>query len=170
MALAQEPAPSITATIDAYMRSFNENDLDGVMTHFADDAVYRPGNGVERQGRAAIRDELELQFSYGLGAMRFDEVDRIVDERARKIVIRYVCRHDLAWARPPTLSLRLQRILAGALVGDRFGWEGVDVFHFDDAAKILRKFTYAGYTRPRLEKNLGVPLPAPAAAPARGRA
>jgi ketosteroid isomerase-like protein len=167
MALAQEAGPSITGTIDAYMRSFNENDLDGVMTHFAEDAVYRPGNGVERVGRAAIREEFELQFSSGLGAMRFDEVDRVVDERTRKIVIRYLCRHDLAWARPRTLSLRLQRILAGALVGDRFGWEGVDVFHFDEAAKIARKFTYAGYTRPRLEKSLGVRLPAPAAAAAR---
>jgi SnoaL-like protein len=153
--------PSITETLDGYMVAFNALDLDGVMTHFADDAVYRPGSGVERVGRAAIREELEPQFELALGAMRFDECDRVVDEKARKIVIRWVCRHDLAYARPTRLAWKLRRVVVGALVGDRFGWEGVDVFHFDDAGKIKRKFTYAGYRQPRLEKQLGVPLPTP---------
>lgn len=131
------------------------------MVHFAADAVYRPGNGVERVGRAAIREEMEPQFDLALGAMRFDECDRVIDEKARKIVIRWVCRHDLLHMRPRSLAWRIQRIVVGALVGDRFGWEGVDVLHFDDAGKIKAKFTYAGYRRPRLDKALGVPLPRP---------
>ena len=152
-------ARSLAAIVDEYMRAFNDNDLDRVMTYFAEDAVYRPGNGVERVGRAAIRRELEPQFRGALGAMRFDEHDRLVDERSRKVAIRWVCRHDLAHARPTTLGGRLQRLVVGTLVGDRFGWEGVDVLHFDAAGRIKGKFTYAGYTRPRLVKELGVPLP-----------
>jgi ketosteroid isomerase-like protein len=148
----------MVATLDAYMVAFNADDLDGVMTHFADDAVYRPGNGVERVGRAAIRRELEPQFRHAFGTMRFDEIDRVVDERARKIVIRYVCRHDVAAARPEGLAWKLRRIAVRAVLGERFGWEGADVFHFDGAGKIRCKFTYAGYTtRPRLERALGAP-------------
>lgn len=161
MALPQRAVPSMTETLDAYMEAFNAHDLDGVMTHFAEGALYRPGSGVERVGRAAIRDELEPQFSLAFGAMRFDESDRVIDEKSRKIVIRYVCRHDLGYARPTRLAHRLQRAIVGVLLGERFGWEGVDVFHFDEAGKILHKYTYAGYTRPRLEKSLGVPLPLP---------
>jgi ketosteroid isomerase-like protein len=159
MAIRDAAAPSIAATLDVYWKAFNAYDLDGVMECFAEDAIYRPGNGVERVGRAAIREELEPQFAGVLGAMRFDEHDRLVDERSRKMTVRYVCRHDLAHARPGTLSSRLQRLLVGLTIGDRFGWEGVDVFHFDAAGRILRKFTYSNYTRPRLVKELGVPLP-----------
>ena len=161
MALPRSTVPSMTETLDGYMEAFNALDLDGVMRHFAEDAVYRPGSGVERVGRAAIREELEPQFHLAYGAMRFDECDRIVDEASRKIVIRWVCRHDLAHVKPLSLVGTIQRVIVGALVGDRFGWEGVDVFHFDDAGKIRRKFTYAGYRRPRLEKALGVALPPP---------
>ncbi len=161
MAAPRDVLPSITETFDVYMEAFNENDLDRVMSCFAEGAVYRPGNGVERVGRAAIREELEPQFRYALGAMRFDEIDRLVDEQSRKIAIRYVCRHDLAFVRPRTLAVRARRLLMDALVGDRFGWEGADVFHFDVDGKIAGKFTYAGYTRPRLDGSLGVPLAPP---------
>lgn len=161
MALSQTAAQSIIDTLDGYLEAFNALDLDRVVSYFADDAVYRPGTGVERVGRAAIRDELQPQFDLAYGAMRFDECDRIVDEKARKIVIRWVCRHDLAYAKPTGLARKARRLVVGVLVDDRFGWEGVDVLHFDDAGKIKRKFTYAGFRQPRLEKPLGVPLPAP---------
>lgn len=153
------PAPSVTATIDGFVGAFNDNDLDRVMNYFAQDAVYRPGNGVERVGRAAIRKEFEPQFSGAYGAMRFDEHDRLIDETTRKAAIRWVCRHDLTQAKPTTLALKIQRVIVGAFVGDRFGWEGLDVFHFDAAGKIKGKFTYANYTRPRIVKELGVSLP-----------
>ena len=158
MAIPRTAVPSMVETLDAYMEAFNAHDLDGVMTAFAESALYRPGSGVERVGRAAIREELEPQFNLAFGAMRFDEIDRVIDERSRKIVIRYVCRHDLAYARPRRPAHKLQRLVVGALLGGRFGWEGVDVFHFDEAGKILHKYTYAGFGRPRLEKSLGVPL------------
>jgi ketosteroid isomerase-like protein len=159
MAIPDNRASSFIATLDGYLDAFNDNDLDRVMSHFAEDAVYLPGNGVERVGRAAIRQEFEPQFRSAYGAMRFDEHDRLVDESSRKAAIRYVCRHDLAHARPLTLAMKIQRIIVRILAGSRFGWEGVDVFHFDAAGKIKHKSTYAGYTRPRLVKELGVSLP-----------
>lgn len=161
MALSQTAAQSIVDTLDGYLEAFNALDLDRVVSYFADDAVYRPGTGVERVGRAAIRDELQPQFDLAYGAMRFDECDRIVDDKTRKIVIRWVCRHDLAYAKPTNLTWKARRLLVGTLVGERFGWEGVDVLHFDDAGKIKSKFTYAGFKQPRLERQLGVPLPLP---------
>lgn len=160
MTLPDTSAPSVAEIIDSFVKAFNENDLDRVMTHFAEDAVYLPGNGVERVGRAAIRKEFEPQFSGAYGAMRFDEHDRLIDETSRKAAIRWVCRHDLTHAKPTTLALRIQRVIVGAVVGNRFGWEGLDVFHFDPAGKIKGKFTYANYTRPRIVKELGVSLPA----------
>ena len=160
MTPADNLAPSVTASIESYVKAFDDNDLDRVMTHFAKDAVYRTGNGVERVGLAAIRQEFEPQFSGVYGAMRFDELDRIVDEKSHTAATRWVCRHDLAHAKPTTLSLKIERVVVGALVGDRFGWEGVDIFHFDAACKIKGLFTYANYTRrPRLSKELGVSLP-----------
>jgi hypothetical protein len=41
------------------------------------------------------------------------------------------------------------------LYGRRAGWYGMDVFHFDDAGKIVGKFSYANYHLPRLRRDLG---------------
>ncbi|HZY01884.1 MAG TPA: nuclear transport factor 2 family protein [Anaeromyxobacteraceae bacterium] len=154
------PTPSIAAMVEGYVKAFDENDLDRVMTHFADDAVYHPPAGDERMGLAAIRRELEPQFRGVYGAMRFDELDRLVDETSRKALTRWICRHDLTHARPTTLALKIERVVVGALVGTRFGWEGVDVFHFDAGGKIKALFSYGTWARrPRLRKELGVPLP-----------
>lgn len=157
----QSAAPvNIREVIDRFVEAFNVNDLDRVMTFFAQDAVYRPGDGSEHRGPSAIRQAFEPQFNAAFGTMRFDEHDRLIDEASRKAVIRWVCRHDLAGAKPYSLALTLQRLAGGLLVGSRFGWEGLDVFHFNDAGKIVGKFTYANYTRPQLRKDLGIALPA----------
>lgn len=161
----------IRNVIDRFVDAFNVNDLDRVMTFFADDAIYRPGDGSEHRGPAAIRRAFEPQFSGAFGMMRFDEHDRLVDEQSRKAAIRWVCRHDLAGAKPTSAALWLQRIFAGLFVGRRFGWEGVDVFHFDDSGRIVGKFTYANYSRPLLRKELGAALPnAGARSPFKGAA
>lgn len=150
--------PNVRETIDRFVEAFNVNDLDRVMTFFADDAVYRPGDGTEHRGTAAIRAAFEPQFSGAFGTMRFDEHDRLIDEAARKAAIRWTCRHDLSGAKAYRLRFTLQRIAISLLLGQRFGWEGLDVLHFDAAGRIVGKFTYANYARPRLRKELGVPL------------
>ena len=151
-------AVNIREVIDRFVEAFNVNDLDKVMTFFAEDAIYRPGDGSEHRGPGAIRRAFEPQFSAAFGTMRFDEHDRLIDDASRKAAIRWICRHDLAGPKPYSLGLTLQRVAVGLLAGSRFGWEGLDVFHFNDAGKIVGKFTYANYTRPQLRKDLGVVL------------
>jgi ketosteroid isomerase-like protein len=143
-------ATEIRQTLTAFVSAFNDNDLDRVMSFFAEDAVYLPGNGTEHRGTAAIRAELEPQFGGRFGAMRFDEHELLVDEPACKAVSRWVCHHDISGARGKGL---LQRFGVRLLVGSRFCWEGVDVFHLDARGKIATKLTYANYHRPRLVRE-----------------
>lgn len=152
------PSPMIRDTIDRFVTAFNVNDLDAVISFFAEDAVYRPGDGSEHRGREAIRQAFAPQFAGAFGTMRFDEHDRLNDEGARKAAIRWVCRHDLTGAQPAGFGQALQRLLVGLLVGQQFGWEGIDVFHFNEKGQIVGKFTYANYRRPQLRRDLGVQL------------
>jgi hypothetical protein len=139
----------IAEVLERFVAGFNSNSLDEVMSFFAEDAVYRPGDGRELRGRAAIREAFRPQFSGAFGAMRFLVDDRVVDEPARKAAIRWVCQHDFAGAP------RLRRWVFSALYGRRCGWYGNDVFHFDDRGLITGKFTYASYRRPRVQRDLG---------------
>jgi NADPH-dependent 2,4-dienoyl-CoA reductase/sulfur reductase-like enzyme len=146
----------VAARIDAFVAAFNDNDLDAVMTYFADDAVYRPGDGTEHHGLAEIRRAFAPQFAGAFGRMRFDEIDRLVDPIARKASIRWICRHDLGYGAGIPAPMRLfYRLLIG---GTRAGWHGLDVFHFDDAGRITGKFSYVTAKRPLLERTLGAAL------------
>lgn len=69
----------IRESIDAFVEAFNVNDLDRVMSFFSTDAIYRPGDGSEHRGPAAIRRAFEPQFRGDFGAMSFDEYDRLID-------------------------------------------------------------------------------------------
>lgn len=158
MTAVTSPPLDIGACIDRFVEVFNENDLDGVMTFFADHAVYRPGDGKEHRGVAEIREAFRPQFSGEFGIMRFDEHDRLVDREARKIAIRWVCRHDLNDVRVKNPAQWLQWFFVGVTVGKQFGWEGIDVFHLDEMGKITSKNTYANYKRPQLRQNLGTKL------------
>jgi len=149
--------PAIADLIETFTDAFNRNDLDAVMTAFADDAEYLPGDGKLHRGRRAIRAAFTPQFSGAFGAMRFDPEDRLIDEHARKAVLRWICRHDLSGAHGKRVSPWL-RVAIGLRHGTRVGWHGLDVFHFDAAGKITGKYTYANYDRPKLSRELGVAL------------
>jgi ketosteroid isomerase-like protein len=141
----------IADVIRKFVDGFNTNGLDEVMTFFADDAVYLPGDGKEHRGRAAIRAALEPQFSGAFGAMRFIVDDQVIDEGARKATIRWLCHHDFSSAKPLPM-----RLLYSALYGRRAGWYGTDTFHFDERGKITGKFSYANYgPRPQVRRDLG---------------
>ena len=141
---------AIADVLERFVLGFNTNSLDEVMEFFAEDAVYRPGNGREFRGRAAIRKAFRPQFSGAFGAMEFLVDDRVIDERARKAAIRWVCRHDFSRAVP-----RRRRWFFTALFGPKTGWYGTDIFHFDEQSKIIGKFTYANYGRPQMRRDLG---------------
>jgi uncharacterized protein (TIGR02246 family) len=144
-------APPIAEVLRAFVDGFNTNSLDDVMSFFADDAVYEPGDGRAHRGRDAIREAFRPQFSNAFGTMRFVVNDQVVDETARKAAIRWVCQHDFA-----TTSSFLQRLLFKTMFGPRAGWYGTDIFHFDERGKIVGKFSYANYgRRPQLRRDLG---------------
>ena len=151
-----KPATQIIDTINKYMDAFNANDLDTVMTCFSDDAIYQPGDGKTHKGKAEIRAAFEPQFDYAFGSMRFDELDRIIDVENRKLTIRYVCRHDISQMKPRGLFMSLGKIVLRLVYGDKFGWQGVDVFHFDAEGKIKEKYSYSWYgSRPHFQRELG---------------
>ncbi|MDH4265938.1 MAG: nuclear transport factor 2 family protein [Deltaproteobacteria bacterium] len=126
------------------------------MTFFSDDAIYQPGDGKTHRGKAEIRAAFEPQFNGAYGAMRFDEHDRIIDVENRKMAIRYVCRHDISDTMPRGLVMFFRGIVTRLFVGKRFGWQGVDVFHFDADGKIKEKYTYSWFgSSPHLQRELG---------------
>jgi uncharacterized protein (TIGR02246 family) len=143
--------PSIAEVLRQFVDGFNTNSLDEVMTFFAEDAVYEPGDGRTHRGRAAIREAFRPQFENAFGTMTFVVNDQVIDERARKASIRWVCKHDLTTMKPS-----LQGFLLKALFGRRAGWLGTDTFHFDERGKIIGKFSYANYgRRPQVRRDLG---------------
>lgn len=150
------PATQINDTITKFTDAFHANDLDRVMTFFRDDAIYEPGDGRTHRGKAQIRAAFEPQFNGAYGAMRFDERDRVIDVENNKAAFRWVCRHDISHSRPKGLFMAFQKLIVGLLVGDRFGWQGVDVIHFDADGKIKGKFTYGWFgDRPQFQRALG---------------
>ena len=54
-----------------FVDAFNRNDLDSVMSFFADDAIYDEFNGKRNVGRTAIRAAFEPQFNGAYGKMQF---------------------------------------------------------------------------------------------------
>ena len=145
------PSPKIADIIREFVEGFNTNSLDEVMTFFADDAVYEPGDGRTHRGRAAIREAFRPQFSNAFGTMRFFVTDQVIDENARKATIRWLCHHELATMKP-----FLKRLMFKAMFGKSAGWYGTDIFHFDERGKIIGKYSYANYgRRPQVRRDLG---------------
>lgn len=102
--------------------AFNRDDLDGVMSFMADDAVYDEFNGTVNRGKAAIRAAFVPQFRGDHGTLRFHTEDLFVDPVAGKALIRWVC------------TLQTKRGPAG--------WRGLDILHVRNGL-ITEKLTYA---------------------------
>ncbi len=110
--------------------AFNRDDLEGVMTFLADDALYDEFNGKRSRGHAAIRETLGPQFRGDYGRIRFHTEDLFVDTKAGKALIRWRC------------SLEKQ--------GRKRTWRGLDILHVRDG-RITEKHTYAKADVPRRE-------------------
>lgn len=112
--------------------AFNRDDLDGVMSFLADDAVYDEFNGTVNRGRAAIRAAFVPQFRGDYGTLRFHAEDLFVDPVAGKALIRWVC------------TLQTKRGPAG--------WRGLDILHVRNGL-ITEKLTYAKAKVPLLSAS-----------------
>ena len=69
--------------LKAIATGFDTHDLDGIMSHFADDAVYDSPRGVERYGtrfvgKAATRKGFAQRFA-GIPDVRYQEDDHFAD-------------------------------------------------------------------------------------------
>ena len=102
--------------------AFNQDDLDGMMSFMADDAVYEEFNGTINRGKAAIREAFVPQFRGDFGKLRFVTEDLFVDAATGKALIRWLC--TLETKRGPA------------------GWRGLDILHFENG-RISQKLTYA---------------------------
>ena len=112
--------------------AFNREDLDGVMSFMADDAIYDEFNGRRHRGKAAIREAFVPQFRGDFGKIRFQAEDVFVDEESGKALIRWLC----------TLETEER---AG-------GWRGLDILHFENGL-VKEKLTYAKATVPLIEST-----------------
>jgi uncharacterized protein (TIGR02246 family) len=102
--------------------AFNRDDLDGVMSFMAPDAVYEEFTGTVNRGTAAIRAAFVPQFRGDYGKLRFHTEDLFVDAVAGKALIRWVC--TLETKKGPA------------------AWRGLDILHVDHG-RITEKLTYA---------------------------
>ena len=115
-----------------FTEAFNREDLDAVMSCFAQDALYDEFNGVRSIGRAAIRKAFEPQFVGAYGRMRFHTEDLFLDVAAGKALIRW------------TLTLE-EDSRAGA-------YRGLDILHFD-GGMLVEKHTYCKAKIPYIRKK-----------------
>jgi uncharacterized protein (TIGR02246 family) len=112
-----------------FTEAFNRNDLDGVMSFMAEDAVYDEFTGTINRGAEAIRAAFVPQFRGDHGKMRFNTEDLFVDDAAGKALIRWQC--TLETKRGPA------------------AWRGLDILHVVNG-RITEKLTYAKAKAPLL--------------------
>ena len=114
--------------------AFNRDDLDGVMSFMAEDAIYDEFNGRQSRGKQAIREAFVPQFRGDFGRIRFQTEDLFVDGESGKALIRWLC----------TLESD----------GRSSGWRGLDILHFEEGL-LVEKLTYAKAKVPLIEERSG---------------
>ena len=115
-----------------FTEAFNREDIDEVMSYFADDAVYDEFNGRRNVGKTAIRAAFVPQFRGDFGTMRFHTEDMFLDVAAGKALIRWLLTLEEA---------------------DRQGaYRGLDILHFSDG-RLMEKHTYAKARVPLIRKK-----------------
>ena len=120
-----------------FTEAFNRDDLDGVMSFMAEDAIYDEFNGRQSRGKQAIREAFVPQFRGDFGRIRFQTEDLFVDPESGKALIRWLC----------TLEND----------GRSSGWRGLDILRFEEGL-LAEKHTYAKAKAPLIvEEGEGDP-------------
>ena len=81
---AEMERETLAELVIRFTEAFNREDLDGVMSFMAEDAVYDEFNGTVNRGAAAIRAAFVPQFRGDYGKLRFHTEDLFVDATAGK--------------------------------------------------------------------------------------
>jgi len=118
--MTRDDLKTITA---AFLQAFNDNDLDAMMSYFAEDGVYEEFNGTRSQGLDAVRAAFKPQFSGGFGEMKFVDEDLMVDAETNKVMASWRCELEVN--------------------GKPTHWRGLDLLTFNDDGKVALKLTYA---------------------------
>lgn len=113
----------LKAATAGFLAAFNDNDLDAMMSYFAEDGVYEEFNGKRSQGLEAVRAAFEPQFSGAFGEMKFVDEDLMVDAETRKVMASWRCELEVK--------------------GEPTHWRGLDLLSFDSDGKVALKLTYA---------------------------
>jgi ketosteroid isomerase-like protein len=109
--------------------SWDNHDLEGVMTFIHEDVLFENWTGGKAMGKDALRKAWSSWFT-NHGGFRFVEEETFIDEKEQKILFRW----QLEW--PST-----ERGHEGKAEKRR----GVDVLHLQDG-KIIKKLTYSKTT------------------------
>jgi ketosteroid isomerase-like protein len=122
-------------TID-FTEAFNREDIDEVMSYFADDGIYDEFNAVRHVGKAAIREAFIPQFRGDYGRMRFHTEDMFVEPGPE----------------PGTGKALIRWLLTVEESGRAGGWRGLDILHFE-RGRLTEKHTYAKSRSPAVDKK-----------------
>ena len=133
MAIKKENRKKLENLVLGFTEAFNNEDLNEVMSYFAEGAIYEEFNGVRNEGLAEIRNAFKPQFSGAFGKMRFHTEDMFVDVRAGKAMIRWV------------LTLEEEH-RAGA-------YRGLDLLNFCEK-KLVEKHTYCKAKVPFIQNKI----------------
>jgi ketosteroid isomerase-like protein len=115
-----------------FTEAFNRDDLDGVMSFMAEDAIYDEFNGRRSRGKQDIREAFVPQFRGDFGRIRFRTEDLFVDPDSGKALIRWLCTLESG--------------------GRRSAWRGLDVLRFEGGL-LAEKHTYAKAEVPLIEEQ-----------------
>lgn len=118
----------LVTRVEAFTTCFNRGDLDGLMTFFADDAVYEEVNGPVNRGPASIRRAFEPLFSGKFGAVTFTGRDLVVEVDTGMVMA--------SWDGHLTMD------------GQPKVLEGLDIYEFHGDL-IIRKLAYCKARQPR---------------------
>ena len=115
-----------------FTEAFNREDIDEVMSYFADDSIYDEFNDIRHVGKDAIRAAFIPQFEGKYGRMRFYTEDLFIDVDEGKAMIRWV------------LTLE-EETRQGA-------YRGLDLLWFKDG-RVVEKHTYCKAKIPFIRKK-----------------
>ena len=115
-----------------FTEAFNREDIDEVMSYFADGAIYDEFNDIRHEGKDAIRAAFVPQFAGKYGRMRFHTEDLFLDVAAGKALIRWVLTME-------------EESRQGA-------YRGLDILHFANG-KLTEKHTYCKAKIPFIHKR-----------------
>lgn len=119
-----------------FTEAFNHEDIDEVMSYFADDAFYDEFHAGRHIGKAAIREAFIPQFRGDHGRMRFHTEDMFVE----------------LGAEPGTGKAMIRWLLTVEQTDRAGGWRGLDLLHFV-RGELTEKHTYAKARSPAMDKK-----------------